>query len=135
MPYVTSIHIQSFPTTTTTIRTPGLALSCYIPIHEVSSALTGLSADITSQANVIGLEGRNWGSSFGNQTVLFPGGEPQKLSPAVKRLADEANGVRVDHGESTESSMWLEADLPRGYTNITSQLDVTGLKLLNWDSM
>ena len=61
------------------------------------------------------------------------GADPRKLSAAVKKLADEANRVGMDDGGET-AGMWLGADLPRGYTDITSQVDVTGLELLNWDS-
>jgi thioredoxin len=63
------------------------------------------------------------------------GADPKKLSEAVKKLADEANRVGMDDGgEGSSGSMWLGAALPRGYTDITSQVDVTGLELLNWDS-
>ena len=64
------------------------------------------------------------------------GADPKKLSAAVKKLADEANRVGMDDGGETTSSegMWLGAELPRGYGDITSQVDVTGLELLNWDS-
>lgn len=64
------------------------------------------------------------------------GADPRKLSAAVKKLADEANRVGMDDGGESASSngMWLGADLPRGYTDITSEVDVTSLELLNWDS-
>ena len=64
------------------------------------------------------------------------GADPRKLSAAVKKLADEANRVGMDDGGESASSgeMWLGASLPRGYGDITSQVDVTGLELLNWDS-
>ena len=64
------------------------------------------------------------------------GADPRKLSAAVKKLADEANRAGMDDGGESSSAggMWLGAELPRGYTDITSQVDVTGLELLNWDS-
>lgn len=67
---------------------------------------------------------------------MIQGADPRKLSAAVKKLADEANRVGMD--DAAESSgganMWLGSGLPRGYGDITSQVDVTGLELLNWES-
>ena len=64
------------------------------------------------------------------------GADPRRLSAAVQKLADEANRVGMDDAAESSSTgaMWLGADLPRGYGDITSQVDVTGLELLNWDS-
>lgn len=64
------------------------------------------------------------------------GADPRKLSAAVKKLAEEAERVGTDDdGESASSGgMWLGADLPRGYGDISSQVALPGLELLNWDS-
>jgi thioredoxin len=72
----------------------------------------------------------------GQRIESIQGADPRKLSAAVKKLADEANRVGMDDsGEGAASSeTWLGAELPRGYVDITSQVDVMGLELLNWDS-
>lgn len=64
------------------------------------------------------------------------GADPRRLSAAVKKLAEEAHRVGMDDGgeASSANGMWLGAELPRGYGDITSQVDVTGVELLNWDS-
>lgn len=66
------------------------------------------------------------------------GANPQQLSEAVKRLATEAESGDSS-GESGEASSsgggsWRGAGLPRGYTDVTDQVDVRGLDLLNADS-
>ncbi|OAL33854.1 thioredoxin [Fonsecaea nubica] len=70
------------------------------------------------------------------QTVkVIQGGDREQLSNAVKELANEAN--KLETGEDTEDSSdstWVGLELPRGYRNVTSQVDVLGMELLNWDS-
>ncbi|KAF2200019.1 DUF1000-domain-containing protein [Delitschia confertaspora ATCC 74209] len=72
------------------------------------------------------------------QVSKIQGAKLNELSDAVKRLAaeaDQTSGSFGKHkGESSSSGMWRGADLPRGYTDITSQVDVRGLELLNADS-
>ncbi|KAI4117956.1 MAG: hypothetical protein LQ345_001900 [Seirophora villosa] len=64
------------------------------------------------------------------------GADPRKLSEVVKRLAAEADS----HGSggfgetSAANPGWLGASLPRGYDDVTDQVDVRGLDLLNSDS-
>ena len=67
---------------------------------------------------------------------MIQGADPKKLSNAVKKLADEANRAGMDDGGelSSTDAMWLGAELPRGYIDVTDQVDVTGLELLNWES-
>lgn len=67
-------------------------------------------------------------------TDTIRGADPRKLSAAVQKLADEAGKLEADGGESSSASGWLGADLPRGYSDITSQVDVTSLELLNWET-
>ncbi|KAF2003386.1 DUF1000-domain-containing protein [Amniculicola lignicola CBS 123094] len=67
---------------------------------------------------------------------------PQRLSDAIKRLAEEAESAGSNAGasggaaagSSSSGGTWLGADLPRGYTDVTDQVDVRGLDLLNADS-
>lgn len=66
------------------------------------------------------------------------GADPKKLSEVVKKLANEANAVgdagAGGFGEASSSgSMWLGAGLPRGYGDVTDQIDIKGLELLNFD--
>ena len=70
------------------------------------------------------------------RTETIQGADPRRLSAAVKKLAEEASRVGMEDGGETASGsrMWLGADLPRGYVDCTSQVDVTGLELLNWES-
>ncbi|KAF2015896.1 DUF1000-domain-containing protein [Aaosphaeria arxii CBS 175.79] len=68
------------------------------------------------------------------------GANTRQLHEAIKRLAAEANSDEAsdDFGGAGSSSgsggAWLGASLPRGYTDVTDQVDVRGLDLLNADS-
>lgn len=73
----------------------------------------------------------------GQQIRKFSGSNPQHLSDAIKSLAQEAesDGGAGGFGEASGSGgIWRGASLPRGYTDITEQVDVRGLDLLNADS-
>ena len=64
------------------------------------------------------------------------GGNPRELQAVVKKLSAEADSDGANgFGESSGSgSTWLAASLPKGYGNVTDQVDVRGLDLLNSDS-
>ncbi|KIX06940.1 thioredoxin [Rhinocladiella mackenziei CBS 650.93] len=69
------------------------------------------------------------------QVEFIEGADPRKLSNVVKQLANEANKMEAGEvGGVPSSGTWLGAELPRGYSNVTSQVDVLGMELLNWDS-
>ena len=68
------------------------------------------------------------------QIDFIEGADPKRLSTAVKNLANEANRLETDGSGSSNEGTWLGAELPRGYEDVTGQVDVTGLELLNWDS-
>ncbi|KAL1611003.1 Thioredoxin-like protein 1 [Nothophoma quercina] len=74
----------------------------------------------------------------GQQIRKFSGSNPQHLSDAIKSLAQEAesDGGSGGFGEASSSGggAWRGAGLPRGYTDVTDQVDVRGLDLLNADS-
>ncbi|KAF2266293.1 DUF1000-domain-containing protein [Lojkania enalia] len=74
----------------------------------------------------------------GNQIQRIIGANLQQLSEAIKRLATEAesDGSSGGFGEASSSSggPWRGADVPRGYNDVTDQVDVRGLDLLNADS-
>jgi thiol-disulfide isomerase/thioredoxin len=64
------------------------------------------------------------------------GPEPHKLQEIVNKLAAEADGASGSgFGESSSSSdSWHVAELPKGYDDLTDQLEAKGLDLLNADS-
>lgn len=64
------------------------------------------------------------------------GADPRKLQAVVKKLAAEAEGGSSSSGfgGSSGSSGWRIGDLPKGYNDVTDQIDVKGLELLNSDS-
>ncbi|KAH7131994.1 PITH domain-containing protein [Dendryphion nanum] len=68
------------------------------------------------------------------------GANPQQLSEAIRRLAAEAEAEADNSsggsGEASSSGSggWIGAGLPRGYGDVTSEIDVRGLDLLNADS-
>jgi hypothetical protein len=64
------------------------------------------------------------------------GADPKKLQAVVKKLAAEAEGGSSGFGASGSGSgsNWRAGDLPKGYTDVSDQVDVKGLELLNEDS-
>jgi hypothetical protein len=68
------------------------------------------------------------------QTIT--GADRQKLSEVAKKLASEAGDAGADGfgGGSMGGGMWLGAAPPRGYRDVTDQVDVKGLELLNCDA-
>lgn len=71
------------------------------------------------------------------QTVsTIKGADPRQLSDAVKKLAAEADSDGSGgFGETSgSSSTWTGASFPRGYGDITDEVDVKGLDLLNASS-
>ncbi|KAL8726054.1 MAG: hypothetical protein Q9166_006969 [cf. Caloplaca sp. 2 TL-2023] len=64
------------------------------------------------------------------------GADPRKLSEVVKKLAAEADSDGSGgFGEASGASAgWLGCGLPKGYDDVTDQVDVRGLDLLNSDS-
>ncbi|CAO2648835.1 Nn.00g097840.m01.CDS01 [Neocucurbitaria sp. VM-36] len=75
-----------------------------------------------------------------NQKIrTYSGSNPQQLSEAIKDLAAEAENEGSGSGGfgeagSSGSGGWRGAALPRGYADVTDQVDVRGLDLLNSDS-
>lgn len=64
------------------------------------------------------------------------GADPRKLQAVIKKLAAEAEGGASSSGfgASGSGSGWRKGDLPRGYNDVTGEVDVKGLELLNADS-
>lgn len=77
----------------------------------------------------------------GNVTSKILGADSRKLSEAVQELAEEAesNGSSTSGGfggarSTSNEELWLGADLPKGYNDVTSKVEIKGVDLLNVDS-
>lgn len=75
---------------------------------------------------------------FKNKDIVesIKSADPRKLQAVVKKLSAEADSDGANgFGESSGSgSPWTAASLPKGYFDVTDQVDVRGLDLLNSDS-
>jgi hypothetical protein len=76
----------------------------------------------------------------GQQVSKTTGANPTQLSNVIMQLAAEAEGTGASNasggfGEASGSGSadWRGASLPRGYSDITDQVDVRGLDMLNAD--
>ncbi|KAJ0167224.1 Thioredoxin-like protein 1 [Colletotrichum tanaceti] len=64
------------------------------------------------------------------------GADPRKLQEVVKKLAKEVSESGSSSGEASDNSSggsWRGAGLPRGYGDITDQVEARGCELLNAD--
>lgn len=73
---------------------------------------------------------------FKNAAIVesIKGADPRKLQAVVKKLSAEADSDGANgFGETSSSSSasWTAASLPKGYSDVTDQVDVRGLDLLN----
>ncbi|KAF6235810.1 hypothetical protein HO173_006005 [Letharia columbiana] len=62
------------------------------------------------------------------------GADPRKLQAVVKKLSAEADSDGANgfgEASSSGSASWMAASLPKGYSDVTDQVDVRGLDLLN----
>ena len=63
------------------------------------------------------------------------GADPRKLSEMVKKVAAEVSSEGFPGiSDRNNGSRWLGSDLPRGYTDVTDEVDIQGLDLLNANS-
>lgn len=60
------------------------------------------------------------------------GADPRKLQDIVKKLANEVESLGEASG-SASGGVWKGAEIPRGYGDITDQIELRGLELLNAD--
>lgn len=66
-------------------------------------------------------------------TLVDPSAE--KLEDFLKNVAEELKTMDpTEAGHPVLDSPWYGAELPRGYIDVTDQVDFLGLELLNWDS-
>ena len=73
--------------------------------------------------------------TFKNKEIVSTvrGADPRKLREAVKELAAEADmdgSAGVGRARSSGNT-WFGRDLPKGYSDVTDQVDIRGLDLLN----
>jgi hypothetical protein len=68
----------------------------------------------------------------GEPAETIKGADGQKLQRVVRELATMATGLGSSSGSS--GSSWRSGELPKGYKDISDQVDVKGLELLNADS-
>lgn len=65
------------------------------------------------------------------------GADPKGLDAAVKQLAEEAgradDGGAADGGSSSTGERWTGAAAPRGYGEVTEEVEIKGLDFLNLD--
>ncbi|KAI9668245.1 MAG: hypothetical protein M1821_001065 [Bathelium mastoideum] len=74
----------------------------------------------------------------GREVSRLLGADAKGLNEAVRKLAQEADGASSSSSgfgdTSSSGDTWLGAPLPRNYADVTDQVDVRGLDLLNVDS-
>ena len=68
---------------------------------------------------------------FKNKEIVeqIKGADPRKLQAVIKKLSAEA-----DSDGANGFGEWTAASLPKGYSDVTDQVDIRGLDLLNSDS-
>ncbi|KAJ5480692.1 hypothetical protein N7539_006586 [Penicillium diatomitis] len=69
----------------------------------------------------------------GRSIKTVTGPDPQKLTEVVRKLATEASKSDGDAGESS-GAIWLGAEVASRYADVTDQVEVKGLDLLNRDT-
>jgi hypothetical protein len=68
----------------------------------------------------------------GEPAETIQGADGQKLQRVVRELATMATGLGSSSGGAGNN--WRSGELPKGYKDISDQVDVKGLELLNADS-
>lgn len=70
----------------------------------------------------------------GQKVEKVVGADVQKLRKVVQDLANMATTGGAGPSSSSAGGDWRDADLPRGYSDISDQVDLKGLELLNADT-
>lgn len=70
---------------------------------------------------------------LGTVVEKIQGADPRKLQAVVKKLAAEAEGGSSGFGAVSNTDDWRRSELPKGYNDVSDQIDVKGLELLNAD--
>lgn len=69
----------------------------------------------------------------GNVSEKVVGADAQRLRGALDKLKDIVEGAGEGSSSGGGGMLWLGADLPRGYSDISDVMDLRGLELLNAD--
>lgn len=64
------------------------------------------------------------------------GADPRKLQSIVKKIVSEIEEVHKKGGEAggASGSDWRGAEIPRGYGDVTDQIEIQRCDMLNWDT-
>lgn len=68
----------------------------------------------------------------GDAVNTIRGANPQGLLQAVKSITGNGGGAAAER-EGSSSGNWLGAEIPKGYEDITSEIEIKGIDLLNCD--
>ncbi|KAI9783995.1 MAG: hypothetical protein M1839_002940 [Geoglossum umbratile] len=124
------------------------------PMYESLSAslsrpdkITFTKVDVDRQQEIASTYGVTTMPTFlvfknGQVVSTVQGADPKKLTEAVQKLAAEAGNLSSGGSSSSgftatseeSAKMWMGVDLPRGFSDVTDQVDLKGLDLLNSDS-
>lgn len=122
------------------------------PIYEQLSAqlsrpnkVTFTKVDVDQQRELAQIYGVRTMPTFmifknGQSIQTIRGANPKQLSGVIKRLANEAEATGDENnvggfGEASgTTSSWVAAEPVKGYVNVTDQVDIKGLELLNFDT-
>ncbi|WAO83581.1 Hypothetical protein NCS54_00077700 [Fusarium falciforme] len=69
----------------------------------------------------------------GKQIDKVQGANPPKLQAMVQKLAAEVDSLGESGAASSSGGNWKGAEIPRGYSDITDQIEVRDLEVLNAD--
>ncbi|KAJ5724672.1 hypothetical protein N7493_006400 [Penicillium malachiteum] len=71
----------------------------------------------------------------GNKKQTVAGADPRKLNEVIQTLASEATkSDATGTAESSSSGVWSGATPAKGYSDVTDQVEIKGLELLNRDT-
>jgi hypothetical protein len=70
----------------------------------------------------------------GKEASRVVGANAAQLKKMAEKVKDIAEGKAASGESSSNGPRWIGASLPRGYTDVTDQIDTRGLDLLNADS-
>ena len=70
----------------------------------------------------------------GKEYTRVQGASPENLQKLITRVKQISDGGAGGAGSSSDGGNWSGASLPRGYADVTDQIDTRGLDLLNADS-
>ena len=69
----------------------------------------------------------------GKEAGKVTGADPRKLQDMVNKISDEASGAGESEASGSGGDLWMGAALPRGYGDVTGQIDPKGVEILNLD--